>query len=64
MNEHYTDLLLMILIGLLAFLGKVFYEKMEKMIQEMQNMHVDNKGMAKDIEEHDRRITHLEDKVL
>ena len=36
MNEHYTDLLLMILIGLLAFLGKVFYEKMEKMIQEMQ----------------------------
>jgi hypothetical protein len=62
-----TNLLLVVLIGLIGWIGKIFYEKMEKFGQAIQDILLSDVDMKKDIErntddikDHEVRITTLE----
>lgn len=62
-----SDYLLMILIGLIAYIGKVIYEKIEKLIDEIRQIMISDMANKKDIEtlknvalDHEDRITKLE----
>lgn len=62
-----SDYLLMILIGLIAYIGKVIYEKIEKLIDEIRTIMISDMANKKDIEtlktitlDHEERITKLE----
>lgn len=67
MENGVTNLLLLTLIGLLGFIGRVFYKKMEEFAKEIQNILLSDVEMKKDIErntedikDHEVRITVLE----
>ena len=57
----------MILIGLIAYIGKVIYEKIEKLIDEIRQIMISDVANKKDIEnlkiitrDHENRISQLE----
>ena len=57
----------MILIGLIAYIGKVIYEKIEKLIDEIRQIMISDMANKKDIEalkhitlDHEERISKLE----
>jgi hypothetical protein len=57
----------MILIGLIAYIGKVIYEKIEKLIDEIRQIMISDVANKKDIEtlkgitsNHEERISKLE----
>ena len=59
----------MILIGLIAYIGKVIYEKIEKLIDEIRQIMIDSTSAKKDIEtlkdsvkDHENRLINLENK--
>lgn len=62
-----SNYLLMILIGLIAYIGKVIYEKIEKLIDEIRQIMISDMANKKDIEtlksvslDHEERISKLE----
>jgi len=62
-----SNYLLMILIGLIAYIGKVIYEKIEKLIDEIRQIMISDVANKKDIEtlkgitsNHEERISKLE----
>jgi hypothetical protein len=62
-----SNYLLMILIGLIAYIGKVIYEKIEKLIDEIRQIMISDMSNKKDIEtlknitsNHEERISKLE----
>jgi hypothetical protein len=62
-----SNYLLMILIGLIAYIGKVIYEKIEKLIDEIRQIMISDMANKKDIEtlksvalDHESRISKLE----
>lgn len=62
-----SNYLLMILIGLIAYIGKVIYEKIEKLIDEIRQIMISDVANKKDIEtlkgialDHEERISQLE----
>jgi len=62
-----SNYLLMILIGLIAYIGKVIYEKIEKLIDEIRQIMISDVANKKDIEnlkiittDHENRISQLE----
>lgn len=62
-----SNYLLMILIGLIAYIGKVIYEKIEKLIDEIRQIMISDMANKKDIEtlknislDHEDRISKLE----
>ena len=62
-----SNYLLMILIGLIAYIGKVIYEKIEKLIDEIRQIMISDVANKKDIEtlknitsNHEERIYKLE----
>lgn len=64
-----SNYLLMILIGLLAYMGKVIYEKIETLIDEIRTIMLSDVANKKDIEvlkekteDHEERISNLEHK--
>lgn len=67
MGDSFTNLLLVVLITLLGFIGKVFYEKVEDIFRKIESILLSNMSHNKDIEQlqedaddHETRITHLE----
>ena len=65
-----SNFLLMILIGLIAYIGKVIYEKIEKLIDEIRIIMLSDVANKKDIEalkekteDHEERISLLENKT-
>jgi hypothetical protein len=59
-----TDILLTILIGLVGFIGKVFYDKLVQIDKDMKKALMDGVAFGRDIEDHERRIGTLEDEVF
>ena len=64
-----SNILLMILIALVSYVAKVFYEKMETIISEIRSIMISDVANKKDIEQlkhttsnHEDRITILESK--
>lgn len=64
-----SNFLLTILIALIAYMGKVIYEKIEKLIEEIRTIMLSDIANKKDIErlkekaeEHEERIFNLETK--
>ena len=62
-----SNYLLMILIGLIAYIGKIIYEKIEKLIDEIRQIMISDMANKKDIEtlksvslDHEERISKLE----
>ena len=62
-----SNYLLLILIGLIAYIGKVIYEKIEKLIDEIRQIMISDVANKKDIEnlkiittDHENRISQLE----
>lgn len=67
MGDSFTNFLLVILISLLGFLGKAFYDKIEVLAQKLESILLSDVGQKKDIEknseniaDHEVRITILE----
>ena len=67
MFNSLSNYLLMILIGLIAYIGKVIYEKIEKLIDEIRQIMISDMANKKDIEtlktislDHEERISKLE----
>jgi len=67
MYNSLSNFLLMILIGLIAFIGKVIYNKIEKLIDEIRQIMISDMANKKDIEvlkltsaNHENRISKLE----
>jgi cell division protein FtsB len=65
--DSITNLLLALLIGLLAWLGRVFYSKLEELSKNIKEILISDMGHQKDIEqlkadrdEHEKRIGELE----
>lgn len=69
MGDSFTNLLLVALITLLGYIGKVFYDKMEEALGKIEQILMDDVGQKKDIEsikedvcDHETRITKLEER--
>ena len=69
MGDSFTNLLLIMLITLLGFIGKVFYEKIETVLKRIEEILLSDLSQKKDIEQlqddredHEKRITYLEKK--
>jgi hypothetical protein len=67
MGDSFTNLLLITLITLLGYIGKVFYDKMEDVLKRIEQILLSDVGQKKDIEnlkedleDHEIRITSLE----
>ena len=67
MGDSFTNFLLITLITLLAFIGKMFYEKLTTLIGEIRAIMLSDVANKKDIDnlkqevrEHDGRISFLE----
>lgn len=67
MGDSFTNFLLVVLIALLGFIGKVFYEKMETVLERIEGILLsdvsqkkDIENMKEDISDHEMRITYLE----
>jgi cell division protein FtsB len=67
MYNSLSNFLLMVLIGLIAFIGKVIYNKIEKLIDEIRQIMISDMANKKDIESlkltslnHESRISKLE----
>jgi len=60
---YLTNLLLTILIGLIGAIGKIFYDKMEKIDRDLRQALIDNSSMRETINDHDRRLNRLENKM-
>ena len=65
-----SNILLMILITLVSYIAKVFYDKMETIISEIRSIMISDVANKKDIEQlkhttsnHEERITNLESKI-
>jgi len=64
-----TNILLSFLIALLSFMGKAMYDKIEKLINEIRQIMLNDVANKKDIEilkdtvkDHEHRLTNLENK--
>jgi enoyl-[acyl-carrier-protein] reductase (NADH) len=64
-----TDILLSFLIALLSFMGKAMYDKIEKLINEIRQIMLNDVANKKDIDmlkdtvkDHEHRLNHLENK--
>lgn len=55
-----TNILLSTLIGLVAYIGKAFYEKMDKVERDLRQSLIDSSGLKEKVNDHDRRIGNLE----
>ena len=69
MGDSFTNLLLVTLITLLGYIGKVFYDKMEDVLKRIEQILLsdvsqknDIKNVQDDLHEHEERITALEKK--
>jgi polyhydroxyalkanoate synthesis regulator phasin len=69
MGDSFTNVLLITLITLLGYIGKVFYDKMEDVLKRIEQILLSDVSQKKDIEnlkedmeDHETRITHLENK--
>lgn len=67
MVDSFTNLLLVTLITLLGYIGKVFYDKIEDVLKRIEQILLADVGQAKDIQknteeirDHEIRITTLE----
>lgn len=67
MGDSFTNLLLITLITLLGYIGKVFYDKIEDVLKRIEQILLSDVGQAKDIQkntedikDHESRITTLE----
>jgi hypothetical protein len=64
-----TNILLSFLIALLSFMGKAMYDKIEKLINEIRQIMLNDVANKKDIDmlkdtvkDHEHRLTNLENK--
>ena len=64
-----TNILLSFLIALLSFMGKAMYDKIEKLINEIRQIMLNDVANKKDIDmlkdtvkDHEHRLNHLENK--
>lgn len=67
MGDSFTNLLLVTLITLLGYIGKVFYDKMEDVLRRIEQILLsdvsqkkDIEGIKEDVSNHETRITVLE----
>jgi len=67
MGDSFTNLLLITLITLLGYIGKIFYDKLEETLKRIEDILLSDVGQKKDIEgikedvkDHEVRITYLE----
>lgn len=68
MGDSFTNFLLVTLIALLGFIGKVFYEKLEEFADKIQQILLEDIKSNKNIErldeitnDHEKRISKLEE---
>lgn len=69
MGDSFTNVLLITLITLLGYIGKVFYDKMEDVLKRIEQILLSDVSQKKDIEsikedvkDHETRLTTLEKK--
>lgn len=65
--QELTNWLIVIVIGIVGYLGKTFIDKLDRFEKKVENILLDNVSHSKDIErltadidDHERRITKLE----
>lgn len=68
-TDTFTNFLLVVLIGLLSFIGKIFYDKLNESMAEIRSILISDMANKKDIQQlqnrvdgHEERIDELEKK--
>ena len=70
MGDSFTNVLLIVLISLIGFIGKVSYQKLNEVFDKIERILMSDVGREKDIkrlqddiEDHEKRIDNIENKL-